>query len=246
MHSFAQTNIQLVNQLQRDGYHPSEIEFVVRSYELAMKLFTGLFRACGKTFIAHLVGTASILGKHRAPLNLVVAGLLHAAYTAGDFGDGKKGITNDKRDWLSKVVGKEIEAYISGYTELHWSDKTVPEIYARFEHFDSKERDIILIRLANELEEFLDFGILYSGVEKRRHYNYIDGVGKIMLIMAEKLGYPALAKEIEKEFLEVMKVDIPPSIRLTDGRDFSFLIAPQSYQRVMDVVAKRLGTTDKR
>ena len=87
MHSFAQTNIQLVNQLQRDGYHSSEIELVVRSYELAMRVFTGLFRSCEKTFIAHLVGTASILSKHRAPLNVVVAGLLHSAYTVGDFGE---------------------------------------------------------------------------------------------------------------------------------------------------------------
>ena len=43
--------------------------------------------------------------------------------------------------------------------------------------------------------------------------------------MTKKLGYPALAKEIQKEFEGGMKVEIPASLRLTGGRDFSVLIA---------------------
>jgi len=43
------------------GYDEQEIAAVKNSYELAMTLFTGRFRGSGKTFIAHLVGTASIL-----------------------------------------------------------------------------------------------------------------------------------------------------------------------------------------
>ena len=61
MYRFAQTNIQLLNQMYDLGYDEQEIAAVGKSYELAMILFTGRFRGSGKTFIAHLVGTASIL-----------------------------------------------------------------------------------------------------------------------------------------------------------------------------------------
>ena len=91
MHTYAQTNIQLFNQLQREGYGAADLEAVARAYDLAIALTTGRFRASGKTFIAHLVGTAGILGSLKAPGPLVVAGLLHAAYAAGDFGDDQSG-----------------------------------------------------------------------------------------------------------------------------------------------------------
>ena len=108
MHTFAQTNIQLVNQLYRDRYTVAELRPIIACYELAMRLFTGRFRASGKTFIAHLIGTASILGSLRTPTSLVSAGLLHAAYATGDFGDGVQGISNSKREQVRAVVGEEV------------------------------------------------------------------------------------------------------------------------------------------
>lgn len=53
---FAQTNVQPINQLWRDGYSATQIGLVLTSYELATCLFSGRFRASGKTFIAHLDG----------------------------------------------------------------------------------------------------------------------------------------------------------------------------------------------
>ena len=111
MHTFAQTNIQLVNQLYRDRYTLAELGPIFASYELAMRLFTGRFRASGKTFIAHLIGTASILGSLRASSNLVAAGLLHAIYATGDFGDGVQGISNAKREQVRATVGEEVEEF---------------------------------------------------------------------------------------------------------------------------------------
>jgi (p)ppGpp synthase/HD superfamily hydrolase len=238
MHSFAQTNIQLLNQLRDDGYSTAETFPVITSYETAMRLFTGLFRASGKTFIAHLVGTASILGRLRASSSVVAAGLLHAAYSSGDFADGKKGITESHRDWVRSRVGTEIEEYVSRYTALEWTKDTAPVIWREIDNLESIDRHVLLIRLANELEEFLDLGILYSGEERRRQS--IDGyaVERLMVQMAEKLGYPALATEIANAFAETIRAEIPHALR-GNGRDVSFLIAPQSYQRVMDALAKR-------
>jgi (p)ppGpp synthase/HD superfamily hydrolase len=239
MHSFAQTNIQLLNQLCDDGYSTTEILPIVTSYETAMRLFTGLFRASGKTFIAHLVGTASILGRLRASSSVVAAGLLHAAYSSGDFADGRKGITNSRRDWLRSRVGTEIEEYVSRYAALKWTQDTAPVIWREIENLQFIDRDVLLIRLANELEEFMDFGILYSGEERRRQSTDGNAVERLMVQMAEKLGYPVLAAEMDKAFSETIRAEIPSALRGGYGQDVSFLIAPQSYQRVMDAVTKR-------
>ncbi len=89
MHSYAQTNIQLFNQLRQDGYSDADLILVRNAYELAMVLFTGRFQPSGKSFIAHVVGTASILAWLRLPAPVVAAGLLHNVYENGDFGDGR-------------------------------------------------------------------------------------------------------------------------------------------------------------
>ncbi len=243
MQSFAQTNIQLVNQLRDDGYSAAEILPVITTYETAIRLFTGLFRSSGKTFIAHLVGTASILGWLRASSSVVAAGLLHAAYLSGDFADAKNGITESRRDWVRSRVGIEIEEYVSRYEALKWTKDTAQAIWLEIDNLESIDRDVLLIRLANELEEFLDLGILYSGEERRRQFvhGYVE---KLMVQMAERLGYPALATEIDKAFAETIRTKIPHAL-LRTGKDTSFLLAPQSYQRVMDAVAKRFVSADQ-
>ena len=91
MHAYAQTNVQLFNQLQSEGYSKKDRERVREAYEFAMRLFTSLFLPSGKTFIDHLVGTASILASLHMPVEIVAAGLIHAAYLHGDFGGATNG-----------------------------------------------------------------------------------------------------------------------------------------------------------
>ncbi|NEQ88200.1 MAG: HD domain-containing protein [Moorea sp. SIO2I5] len=149
---YAQTNIQLFNQLYSDGYSGTELSCVFNAYQLAATLYTGCFRASGKPFIAHLVGTASILSSLHTPVEVVAAGLLHAAYLSGDFGDNKKGITEVKRQNLISVVGGKVEGYITRYTALKWNSDTIPVIYNRLDSLDPLDHKALLIRLANELE----------------------------------------------------------------------------------------------
>jgi (p)ppGpp synthase/HD superfamily hydrolase len=125
---FAQTNIQLFNQMYDSGYDAKQIAVVKKSYELAIILFTGRFRGSGKTFIAHLVGTASIIPSLRLAPNLIAAGLLHAAYDSGDFGNGGQGLAPAKREYVRAAVGDEVEEYIARYTEFRpqWSPQKRP------------------------------------------------------------------------------------------------------------------------
>jgi len=241
MHPFAQTNIQLINQLRRDGYSSAEIGSVLSSYELSIHLFTGLFRASGKTFIAHVVGTASVLGSLRVPSKLVSAGLIHAAYTHGDFGNGEKGISDAKRNQVRSVVGNEVEDYVAKFTALRWNEDVISAIHDSLGLLDPVGRDVLLMRLANELEEYLDLGILYCGDEKRQQANYINRNGQLMTQMAEKLGFPALAATLEQAFKEAAVADLPPTLRRPHDQNDSFLVAPKLYQRMVEAVSSRLA-----
>jgi hypothetical protein len=109
---YSQTNVQLYEQLVAAGFQLEELQTVKKAYGLAQKLFSAKFRGSGRPFLAHLVGTASILVRYGASLDVIVAGLLHSAYDFGDFGSGMGGITAAKRRLLVSEVGSRSEALI--------------------------------------------------------------------------------------------------------------------------------------
>src|SRR5271166_5254308 len=112
MRENAQTITKLLLQIQLSGGSDELLRTVLQDYELAMRLFTGSYSGSGKTTIAHLVGTASILHEVHAPTAVVAAGLLHSAYMTGDFGDGYSRITRTKRERLKSAVGSAVEEYV--------------------------------------------------------------------------------------------------------------------------------------
>ena len=243
MYRFAQTNIQLFNQLYDLGCAEEEIAVVKQSYEVAMVLFTGRFRGSGKTFIAHSVGTASILASLRLAPSVVAAGLLHAAYDSGDFGQGGQGLSSAKREYMRVAVGTEVEEYIAGYTELRWDLQVAENIYVKLDSLNQFERDVLLIRLANELEDYLDLGILFCGTAKRDQSGYHNSSGRILYNLALRLGYSGLADALKTELERTDIAAEEPRFKTIGSRDFSFLMPPLSYKRLMDAVAKRLNET---
>jgi (p)ppGpp synthase/HD superfamily hydrolase len=246
LYRFAQTNIQLFNQMYDLGYDEQEIAAVKNSYELAMTLFTGRFRGSGKTFIAHLVGTASILASvHSAP-RIIAAGLLHAAYDSGDFGDSKQGISPAKRDYVRAYVGAEVEEYIASYSELRWDQQVARSLYDKLDSLSQLEREVVLIRLANELEDYLDLGILFCGIKKRTQAGYHSSGENMLGDIAQKLGFPDLADVWKMEFEKTAIASEQPRFESIGSRDFSFLAPPLSYKRLMDILAQRFNEAPNR
>ncbi|MBD2180488.1 HD domain-containing protein [Planktothrix sp. FACHB-1355] len=228
MYPFAQTNIQLFAQLSRQGYSETELSCILKAYQLAMSLFTGYFRGDGKTFIAHLVGTASILASVDAPVEVVAAGLLHAAYMQGDFGDGGIGISNSKQEQVRRAVGKDVEKYIAKYTALAWNEESISAIAQNLNTLTPSDRHVLLMLLANELEDHLDLGILYcANFEKR--LRYVKRSGDLIVKIAEELGFASLAAELTRVFAEVTSANIPAGLRST--YNYSFQLAPKSYHK---------------
>lgn len=239
--TYAQTNIQLFNQLEREGYSKSDRERVHKTYEFAMRLFSGLFLPSGKTFIDHLVGTASILASLHMPVEIVAAGLIHAAYLHGDFGSIRKGVSKWKREEVAHVVGKPIEEYVFRYDRLPLGRQRTAALHDRLADLDALDRTVLLIRLANELEHHLDLGALYFPGEKqqRGHQRYMESYSPLLVLMAERVGAHSLATEMKTAFEKIASARPPlePCVRCKDTN--AYLIAPGSYRQCFSVMSWR-------
>ena len=229
-HVYAQNNLQLFSQLFQLGYSHPEITYIVEAYHLATQLFTCLYRPSYKCFVSHLVSTASILSTLRAPVNLIAAGLLHAAYFRGGFGEDHKGISESKRNQMRSVVGPETEAYIARYLTLPWTPSMISSLQRDTAQLSDIDRNVVILRLANELEDHLDLAILY-GPSTEKRIERINRIGHLLIDLAEKLGAPVLGKELERVFNESLAREIPSELRRKSFSHNSFSTIPFSYRR---------------
>ena len=239
-YKYAQTNIELFHQLQRNGYTTEEIGRVRKAYETVTKRFGGLYRPSGKTFIAHLIGTASILGSLYLPLDFVIAGLVHAVYQHGDFGDLPKNDVDVKRKTIYTAIGRMAEEYVWLYSQLHWNTKTLIALHHNIPNLSFVDRHILLIRLCNELEDFLDGGILYCHNAKSRQLG-LKEQGPFLIESAEKLGHPALAAALKHTISDTLRRSINPDLILEPKGQGCFQAIPFSYRQTIALTASQMG-----
>lgn len=240
MHTYAQTSLQLFSQLRAEGYSDKERERLSEAYAIAIRLFAGIYLPSGKMFLDHLVGTASILASLHAPVEIVAAGLLHAAYFFGDFGSIQKGISKAKRAELRGVVGDEVEEYVAKYDRLLWTWENVQKVHANLSSdLDAVDRQVLLIRLANELEHELDLGGIYyaeSAKEQKEHQINMSAYGPMLVSMAERVGFFSLAAEMAPVFKNVISVQVPVVPCIRSKHQVAYLVAPKSYRERFLVV----------
>ena len=236
MHSYAQTNIQLFNQLRRDGYSKADLDLVRDAYELAMALFTGRFQPSGKPFIAHVVGTASILASLRLPAPLVAVGLLHNVYLAGDFGDGRHSITTTRREKIRRVLGREAEEYVARFPSLNWKSPTVQRARNNPEKLDSADRNVLLILMADHLEHLLNLDLLYYQDRVRR--SYLRNC-TLAVETAQSLGLTALAAEVKQGIQETESAELPVEFPVERIAGAAFVIVPKSCRKRLSVTLRQ-------
>jgi (p)ppGpp synthase/HD superfamily hydrolase len=239
VHRYAQTILQLHAELADGGWPDADRIRLARAYELASELFTGQHRGSGKPFVDHLVGTASILAAHGAPKVATIAGLLHAAYDLGDFGDGRGGPLPERRREVSRIVGDDVEAHVHGYSELRWVDSTIREVAASIATLAPLRRNVLVMRLANEIEDHLDLGIRYCRNAAKR----IDRLGaraEATVAIANALGETSLAQELERVYGECRVGDVPAELMGPSG--FASLLVPRSCApRLVPRIRRRLA-----
>jgi len=191
----AQTNIALYKQMHGAGYGGDALTYIRDCYEFASTLFAGHARATGKPFLAHLVGTASVLVSLRAAPEIVAAGLLHAAYEQGDFGLTR---WRDRRQKVKRAIGNGAEDLVHQYQELGWRPQTIDDVRKRLTELSPLERTLVLLRLANELDDNLDLAMNYCHAAKDGLRDYRDA----FVEMAVGLGQPALAAALNRVYRE--------------------------------------------
>ncbi len=222
---YAQTNIQLYNQMRAAGYGDASLRTVRAAYDLATRLFTAKFRGSGKPLLAHLVGTASVVCAVGGSDTLIAAAVLHAAYIFGEFGDGRPGMTPARRALVRQATGVEIEDVLARYHSLEWRRATIAALYARVDPFTPPERDVLLIRLANELEDHLDLGVLYCGNAPQRRDEISQSLN-LCIELASRIEQPFLAAELARVFADVAASDVPDALR--HPADFTYMLVPTS------------------
>ena len=88
---------------------------------------------------------------------------------------------------------------------MKWNERTFSLIRDELESDDQVYRYAVLLHLADHLEHNLDYGILYWGEKKRDRWLLKENV-PIVIEIAEKLGYPTLAKDLNWVFSENARV----------------------------------------
>jgi (p)ppGpp synthase/HD superfamily hydrolase len=224
---YAQTNVQLYNQLRAANWADEDLRHVQSAYRLAMRVVAGHYRANEKPFVAHLVGVASILASCGAPPTVVSAGLLHAVYRHGEFGDGSRGASEDKRREVRRAVGAACEELVARYAACRWSLEMLQDLLARAPGFSPIEAAVALMKLADTLEDFDDRGHEYAPVETPPEPPAAERQRlELSARLAAALGCNRLSAELAQLGPEV--VPTVPAFLQTDHPD-SFAVAPMSH-----------------
>jgi (p)ppGpp synthase/HD superfamily hydrolase len=112
----AQTNLQLHEQLHRLEWEEDEIRAVRRTSELATALFGGIERGGGRTFLEHLIGTASVLVESGSEPALVHAALLHATIGRSPYASVTQRVrSRHYRRLIRRVAGADVLGLIETY-----------------------------------------------------------------------------------------------------------------------------------
>lgn len=227
MEARAQTIVQLFNQLRSHGYDAEDLQLVRRAYALMVPLCTCQYRSSGRTLIDHAVGVASLLAALGVPAPLVVAGLVHLAYLHGDFGTWRKRVLESKRSLVRTAVGSVVEDYVHRYTRLDWSVAGIAALCDRLPQLDAFERDVVLMRLADQLDIYGGQDALYCDNARRRRA-YARDVGTAVAALADGLGAAPLAAALTRAFDGVRDATVAAELEHPAWKDA--MIVPRSYR----------------
>jgi hypothetical protein len=240
MPELAQTNVQLLRQVVERGWTDEDLVRLRSAYELAMWVFSGQYRANGKTQIAHHVGVASALAAAGERPVLVTGGLVHSVYFLGEFGGGRRGPHADKRARVAATVGGEIDEMVDAYTATAWDGAAVRTLIADVDRQPAVTRDVVAMRLANEVDEYTDATMRLSA---DHHTADLDGEEGLALLVrvAGAYGLEPLGDALRVAMADGAAMQVPPV--LVSPEDNTVFVPPASYRRRLHVVLQdsRLG-----
>jgi GT2 family glycosyltransferase len=159
-----QTRSDLLDLAQERGYRDRDLAVIADAYHLAHVLTTGGYRPCGRPFVNHLVGTASVLLRYDFSVETVAAGLMHAAYThSHPHPEGPAAAVAAVATMLGGE-GSPVERAVRAYARSESAFATpVVEDADSVSQLPVLEAQILAIAAANEIDMHLSGEIRYSG-----------------------------------------------------------------------------------
>jgi (p)ppGpp synthase/HD superfamily hydrolase len=231
MERIAQTNLQLYNQLRLQRRSPDDLALIRRCYELSVTLYTGRFQGDDKPFVAHTIGVASIMGQLGISSVVVGAACIHNVYGNGDFGDGLSEIaTPQRRRFVADAVGEEVEECVYRFRSFRLYPTTIEEITSRLDQLNARDRDLVTMDLADHLEKYVDYGVLYFG-DSTWVTDFIEHHGKALIEIANRLGQPQLANALAEAFDDTARQTVPPELKREKQHRAIELVMPLSCTR---------------
>lgn len=223
----AQTNIELLAQMERRGYSLADRVQVQRAYELAFAVTACQYRSSGRSLLEHLLGATSIIVSINGAADLVAAALVHAVYVHGDFGRPRRRIGDAQRAHVRARIGDVAERIVQRYSTMYLTDRSVPVFRAEAAGLHQLEREALCIRLADQLDLYgTREALYYSNVEKR--LTFAREVGPSIVTLAHELGQPLLAAALERAYADALAH--APDSALIDPRWRDGVIVPGSYR----------------
>ena len=200
-----------MNQALEQGLEEESLVRLRAAHDVAEQMANGLYRAQGVPLLCHLVRTASIVLAERQPLPVVLASLLHAAYLLQEF-EGA-GWRAPSRTALQQAIGADAASLVSDYCRFPWFSQACLENHLRgLDGYAEHERNLLLMRLANELEDHLDRAIAYTPAERAGRHAAAYGPQTIEL--AGRLGLTELAADLREAIGDGAGPPIPLAIVL--------------------------------
>lgn len=222
----AATIVQLLNQLERQGYAADDRRLLRRAYEFVAPLYSCQYRSSGRTMIDHTVGTTGIVAALAVRPPLLIASLLHDIYLHGDFGTRLKRVGQRKRARVRQAVGDAVEELVYRYAALEWSARTIPAIGHRLPALDPLDRQVVLLRLADQLDIYGTTDALYScNLAQRREL--ARDCGPVVVAMADDLGLPALSAALAGAYSQFSQRTLPAGLASPAWKDG--VNVPRSY-----------------
>lgn len=211
--TFALTYPQLMNQALKLDLGRKDLDLLRRGYELAERMFDGYYRAQGMPFICHLIRTASIVLEERQPMTVAVAALLHSAYLTGQFQEGRGSEPSaPHREEVRTAVGTEAEALIEAYHRTPWrASGAIKEHLNHLDNYSFGMKNILIMRLANELEDYLDLAMAYR--KKGFCVETMNASAARVLELASRLGLATIAEGLALAYEDYVNLQLPEGIK---------------------------------
>jgi hypothetical protein len=202
------------------AYRQDEWNTVEQAYQLAMALLNGAYRPCGRPFINHLAGTASVLMHYDFKAFVVAGGLLHAAYTHSALLSGGPQASADEISRLLGGRGGPVERRVRAYTLRAERWRRLLASPSWLSDLTVADGELLAIAAANDIDMHLSGEFRFSG---RRDMEANEVSGPITQSCAT-LGISGLAETLR---IETQKLSLIP-VRAESRFRASFRIAGEN------------------